>query len=44
VSRARVHRISAEELANAVTHGIGLILSLAGFAFLLVLAAMHGSA
>lgn len=44
MSRARVHRISAEELANAVTHGIGLILSLAGFVILLVLAAMHGSA
>jgi hemolysin III len=38
----RSHRITAEELANAITHGVGLILSLAGFVVLLVLAAMHG--
>jgi len=34
--------ISAEELANAITHGIGLILSLAGFAVLLVFAILRG--
>jgi len=40
--RALAHRISAEELANAITHGVGLALSLAGFVVLLVLAAMRG--
>jgi len=34
--------ISAEELANAITHGIGLALSLAGFAVLLVFAILRG--
>ena len=38
------NRISLEELANSVTHGVGLILSIAGFIVLLVLAAMRGSA
>jgi hemolysin III len=37
-------RISVEELANSITHGIGLALSIAGFAVLLVLAALRGSA
>ncbi len=37
-------RISVEEFANAVTHGIGLALSLVGFVVLLVLAVMRGSA
>jgi len=41
--RALAHRISAEELANTVTHGIGLALSIAGFVVLLVLAAVRGS-
>jgi len=31
-----------EELANAVTHGVGLVLSLAGFVVLLVLAIIRG--
>ena len=37
-------RLSAEELANSVTHGVGLILSIAGFATLVSLAVMRGSA
>jgi hemolysin III len=37
-------RISVEELANSITHGIGLALSIAGFVVLLVLAAMRGTA
>lgn len=42
MSRAFTHRISAEELANTITHGIGLALSIAGFIVLLVLAALRG--
>jgi hemolysin III len=34
----------AEELANSLTHGLGLALSVAGFVALLVLAAGHGTA
>jgi hemolysin III len=37
-------RHSVEELANAVTHGVGLVLSIAGFVVLLVFAALHGTA
>lgn len=37
-------RLSAEELANSLTHGVGLTLSIAGFVVLVVLAAMRGSA
>lgn len=37
-------RHSIEELANAVTHGIGAILSLAGLVVLIVLAVLRGSA
>jgi hemolysin III len=37
-------RLSAEELASSLTHGVGLVLSIAGFATLLSLAAMRGSA
>ena len=36
------NRVSIEELANSVTHGIGLGLSVAGFSALLVLATVHG--
>lgn len=32
---------AAEEFANSITHGIGLVLSIAGLAFLLVLAVMR---
>lgn len=34
----------AEEFANSVTHGLGLVLSIAGLAVLVVLAAMKGTA
>src|SRR3984893_4749521 len=37
-------RKDAEELVNSITHGVGLVLSIAGFAVLLTLAVMHGSA
>ena len=37
-------RHSVDELANAVTHGVGLVLSIAGFVVLLVFAALHGTA
>jgi hemolysin III len=37
-------RLCAEELANSLTHGVGLVLSIAGFATLLSLAVMRGSA
>ena len=37
-------RVSFEELANSVTHGVGLGLSIAGFAALLVLAVLRGGA
>ena len=37
-------RHSVEEIANAITHGIGLLLSIAGFVVLLVLAALRGTA
>ena len=37
-------RHSLEEIANAITHGIGLLLSIAGFAVLFVLAAVRGTA
>jgi hemolysin III len=43
MSRVLTYRLSVEELANSVTHGIGLALSIAGFAVLLILAVMHGS-
>lgn len=38
------HRIRKEEIANSVTHGIGLLLSVAGLAILVVLAALKGNA
>jgi hemolysin III len=37
------HRVSLEELANTVTHGIGLVLSVGGFVALLFLAVRRGS-
>lgn len=36
-------RMSAEEIANSLTHGLGLALSLAGLVVLIVVAALHGS-
>lgn len=44
MTRRFIQRISAEELVNSATHGLGLALSIVGFAVLLVLAAMHGGA
>lgn len=38
------HRLTLEEIANAVTHGIGLLLSIAGFVVLLVFAILRGTA
>src|SRR5450759_4963024 len=38
------NRVSIEELANSVTHCIGLVFSLVGFIVLLVLSVMRGSA
>ena len=40
--RARLKELSVEEVANTLTHGVGLLLSLAGFAFLVTLAALKG--
>jgi hemolysin III len=37
-------RLTLEEIANTVTHGIGLLLSIAGFAVLLVFAILRGTA
>jgi hemolysin III len=37
-------RHSVEEVANTIIHGIGLLLSIVGFAVLLVLAALRGTA
>lgn len=44
MARAAKKRVSFDELANSVTHGIGLGLSIAGFAALLVLAIARGGA
>jgi hemolysin III len=44
VARTAKRRVSFDELANSVTHGIGLGLSIAGFAALLVLAILRGGA
>jgi hemolysin III len=37
-------RLSIEEIANTITHGVGLGLSIAGFVVLLVFAALRGGA
>lgn len=37
-------RLTLEEIANTVTHGVGLLLSVAGFVVLLVLAILRGTA
>jgi len=42
LARTAKRRVSFDELANSVTHGIGLGLSIAGFAALLVLAIVRG--
>lgn len=40
--RASLHDLSAEEIANTVTHGFGLVLSVAGFVALVFIAALGG--
>lgn len=42
--RRRTTRLNLEEIANSVTHGIGLLLSIAGFVVLLVFAILRGTA
>src|SRR5580700_975880 len=44
MSRHSTQRLSIEEIANTITHGVGLALSVAGFVILLVLAALRGGA
>ena len=44
MTHVSTRRLSAEELANSLTHGVGLALSVAGFIVLVVLAAIRGSA
>ncbi|MEO7539111.1 MAG: hemolysin III family protein [Pyrinomonadaceae bacterium] len=40
--RARLRELDVEEVANTLTHGVGLLLSLAGFATLVILAVLKG--
>ena len=40
--RAKLKALSVEELANTITHGFGLALSIIGFVVLVVLAGMRG--
>ncbi|MBV9217477.1 MAG: hemolysin III family protein [Acidobacteria bacterium] len=40
--RAHISEMSVEEVANTLTHGLGLVLSLAGFVFLVSLAFLYG--
>ncbi|HLA95480.1 MAG TPA: hemolysin III family protein [Pyrinomonadaceae bacterium] len=42
MERAILKDLSVEEFANTITHGFGLILSLAGFAALVVMASLRG--
>src|SRR5687767_5588409 len=37
-------RLIIEEIANSITHGVGLALSIAGFAVLIVFAVLYGDA
>ena len=39
---AKLRTLSVEEAANSLTHGLGLLLSIGGFAFLVILAAFKG--
>ena len=39
--KARLDNLTVEELANTITHGFGLVLSVAGFVLLVVLASMQ---
>ncbi len=40
--KAKLKNLTVEEFANTITHGFGLVLSVAGFVFLVVLAAFKG--
>lgn len=40
--RKKLKNLSAEELANTLTHGFGLVLSILGFAALVILARLRG--
>src|SRR5437868_1256912 len=40
--KAKLSALSAEELANTITHGFGLLLSVVGFVVLVVLAGLRG--
>ncbi|WP_017470831.1 PAQR family membrane homeostasis protein TrhA [Amphibacillus jilinensis] len=41
----KTHRFTlGEEIANAITHGIGTLLSIAGLVLLIIFSALHGSA
>jgi hemolysin III len=40
--KTRLNELSVEELANTITHGFGLVLSLAGFIVLVTLAGLRG--
>jgi hemolysin III len=44
MTHVSTRRLPAEEVANSLTHGAGLALSIAGFIVLVILAAMRGSA
>ncbi|MGQ0542042.1 MAG: PAQR family membrane homeostasis protein TrhA [Blastocatellia bacterium] len=43
MERTILKELSVEEFANTITHGFGLVLSLAGFAALLILASLRGN-
>lgn len=40
--KAHLNNLSVEELANTITHGFGLMLSVVGFVVLVILAALRG--
>ena len=40
--KARLKDLTIEEFANTITHGFGLLLSVVGFIFLVVLASVKG--
>ena len=40
--KARLQELTIEEFANTITHGFGLVLSLAAFVFLVILASVNG--
>ncbi|MBS1796259.1 MAG: hemolysin III family protein [Acidobacteria bacterium] len=40
--KAKLNELTVEEFANTITHGFGLLLSVAGFIFLVVMAGIRG--